>query len=167
MNAKTIRPVRFDGPGCYITLTRGLEAVVDETDAALVGQYNWCAHPAVGGLVYARTEWRADGKRTRVTMHRLLIAPDPGYVVDHIDGNGLNNRRLNLRVCLHKENLRNSASRKQNGLPKGVNPCRHRFEARIQVDGVVHRLGTFDTPEEAAAVYREAAERLHGMFARY
>jgi hypothetical protein len=168
MNAKTIRPVRVYGPDCYVTLTRGLEAVVDAQDAELVGRHNWYAEPKAGRVPYARSDMRIKGKWTKAYLHRFLVSPEPGYVVDHIDGDGLNNRRSNLRVCLHKENMRNSVSRKANGLPKGVHPYLNgRYKAYIQADGVVHQLGFFDTVEEAAEAYRRAAEELHGLFARY
>ena len=167
MNAKTIRPVRLYGPDCYITLTRGFEAVVDEADAALASQHNWYVEPKVGGLMYARSEMLVQGRWTKVYLHRFLIRPEPDYVIDHIDGDGLNNRRSNLRVCLHKENIRNSVSRKANGLPKGVHPYDGRFKAYIQADGVTYKLGFFDTVEEAGEAYRRAAEELHGVFARY
>lgn len=106
---------------------------------------------------------------TYVKLHRLLVNPRDDQVVDHADGNPLNNCRANLRACSHSENMRNRRTARSNrcGL-KGVyqDGRTNRWRAEIVMDGVRHRLGSFPTKYEAAAAYREAAVRLHGEFAR-
>jgi hypothetical protein len=147
---------------CEIPLSRGLFALVDTADFAWLSQWKWFA--------CSRYPQRNSGRgvsRTKVWMHREIARPRAGLVVDHIDGNPLNNTRANLRVCTTKENTRNCKGRRAGF--KGVQPrarCRSRFLARIRVDGRLLRLGTYPSEVDAALAY-DAAARLHfGEFAR-
>jgi hypothetical protein len=90
-----------------ISLTQGKAAIIDAADAALVGQYRWYAD--VGhATYYARTNIRNEhGGRRSLKMHRLLMGEPVGMFVDHISGDGLDNRRCNLRVISQAENNRN------------------------------------------------------------
>lgn len=94
----------------------------------------------------------------------------PEHIVDHRDGEGLNNRWENLRQATEAQNARNARRHRDNttGL-KGVHFNRQlgRFQANIHADGVSHHLGLFDTAEEAGEAYANAAQRLHGPFARH
>ena len=115
----------------------------------------------------ARSYWE-DGKLHNELLHRTLARAQKGCVVDHIDGDKLNNRLSNLRICTHSENMRNRKMSFSNisGL-KGVEPTKSgTFRATIRVNKVIHRLGTFATAEAAHAAYCEASARLHGEFAR-
>ena len=98
-------------------------------------------------------------------MHRMLMvgSADVGnLVVDHIDRNRLNNRRSNLRLITHAQNLANSVPRKGRKY-KGVFAHRTKWEAKIMVNMKLHRLGqSFKTAEDAARAYNEAAIRLIG-----
>lgn len=104
-----------------------------------------------------------DGKR--YGAHRLAMLLKEGRwpinMVDHIDGNGLNNRPENLRHCNKSENGQNQIGRRGKMLPMGVHPNRTRFMARIKIAGVDHFLGTHDTPEEASEAYLKAKRELH------
>jgi len=91
-----------------IPLTRGYTATIDEADVDLVAPYSWHAFPH-RRTVYARAT--IDGRMTM--LHQLLCQTPDGLVTDHIDGNGLNNRRSNLRVVTNGENLRNSYKHRQ------------------------------------------------------
>lgn len=99
----TVRPIRFAADIAYVPLTRGYEAVIDADDAELVGRWNWIAHVkpckrGEGVQVYAvRTEYGGE-KRRYIRMHRLIAGTPEGMETDHRDGDGLNNRRGNLRT---------------------------------------------------------------------
>lgn len=145
-----------------IPLTQGYVSEVDDEDFAFLSSHRWCAHRC-GTKVYAVT--RIDGKTVR--MHSLIT----GYpLTDHIDGDGLNNRRLNLRRCNRAENMQNSSKGRKHGATsrfKGVRFRRdvHKWEARIQVNGKSFNLGMFDKEEAAAYAYRIAALQHFGEFA--
>lgn len=91
-----------------VPLTRGFIAVVDESDFELVARFSWIAMPGKD-TTYAGRRVTIGGRNTTLYMHRLLMgcSPGDGTEVDHRDGNGLNNRRENLRVCVHWQNLCN------------------------------------------------------------
>lgn len=106
---------------------------------------------------------------TTVKLHRLIMNATPEQVVDHINGNKLDNRRENLRVCTQAENTRNNRTPRKNKTSrfKGVSwyPRGNRWKAQIQVNKQKKHIGYFPSEEEAALAYDEAAERLHGEFA--
>jgi len=92
-----------------------------------------------------------------------------GYEIDHIDGNGGNNRLRNLRFATHAQNSKNMRMHKDNSLGfKGVFSYgkNGKFRARIMNDGIAYHLGVFETAEDASIAYQEAAKNLHGEFAR-
>lgn len=148
-----------------IPLTRGLWALIDMGDLDIVRGKTWHAHVCKGGT-YARTWVRdANGKRVGLLLHKAIT----GWpMTDHVDGDGLNNARSNLRPASRAQNNRNSRVQKNNktGL-KGVSPMRSgRWRARIAVDGKQMALGAYDSPEAAHQAYRDASEKLHGGFGR-
>jgi hypothetical protein len=147
-----------------IPLTKNRYAVIDKADYDALPELrdnNWFYH----GAGYAWS-WLA-GKN--VLMHRLIMRPMQGAEVDHIDHDGLNNRRSNLRICEHKQNLKNLKRRRagKSSPYKGVSFEKQtgRWKAQISVDGKNLNLGRFLTEHEAARVYNEAALRLHGEYA--
>lgn len=166
---KPIRPLRIEGDVAYVTLTRGYEAIIDAADADLVGQHNWCAR-VKAGLVYAARSIHLPGDRAvTVLLHRAILGLTGKQHVDHGDGNGLNNRRANLRPCNSSQNAGNQRIARNNtvGL-KGVTRNKQgRFQAQIGYLGKRYHLGAFDTPEEAHKAYCDAATRLRGDFARF
>lgn len=119
---------------------------------------------------YARTSYSLSGMRKFVTLHRLIMWAAPGQVIDHIDGDRLNNQRSNLRFVSYAENSRNmrSANMKR-GLFKGVYPRRSLWRAsisdRTRAGSRHFHLGYFKHPEEAALAYDDMARRLYGRFA--
>lgn len=156
-----------------IELTRGYQAIVDHEDADLA-DYNWSAQ--VGGKTcYAkRNAPRSSKSRTKIQMHRVILSRIlgrellPGELTDHINGNGLDNRRSNLRVANPAQNIyntRTSASNKSGY--KGVHQLKRngRWQATIGVNGKKIHLGMYATAEEAHAAYCAAANFYHGEFA--
>lgn len=151
-----------------IPLTKGLVALVDADDFEWLSQWKWRASFSQGRVSAVAWIGPADNRRV-VRLHRKLMCPPPGMVVDHIDGDTLNNTRANLRVCTQRENSRNR--RKGGGANrfKGVYSDKRwptRFLATIGVDYRSIKLGWFGSEAEAARAYDDAARKLHGEFAR-
>ena len=146
-----------------IPLTQGQTALVDAADFdGLIG-HRWRANRN-GGTFYASTK-SEDGRQ--VYMHRFITHAPDGFEVDHINGNGLDNRRKNLRLASRQENARNrSVQRNSTTKLKGVYRAGDKFRAVICVDDKLLHLGVFNAPEIAALAYDLAARRLFGEFAR-
>ena len=146
-----------------IQLVNGGVAFVDDEDYEKVRGYRWRSFTRPN-TTYART----CNKGSTLLMHRLIMDAPPGTVVDHLDHNGLNNCRQNLRLCTQQQNLWN---RKRRGkcprspylgvavLPNG------RYETRLRVDGRVAYLGTFTNERDAALMYDAVVRRTRGEFA--
>lgn len=134
-------------------------AYVDPEDVDLVSAYRWRKR---GDYAAAMID------RTLVRMHRLLV-PEvaEGYLLDHIDGDGLNNRRSNLRVCTPQQNACNRGKRAttMHSRFKGVTRSANGWSAIIQHKGRAAHLGTFESEPLAARAYDRAAKKYHGEFA--
>lgn len=142
-----------------IPLTKGKFVIVDETDFNDLNQHKWCLH----SLGYAVR--RSDGQY--LLMHRVILGVEPGINVDHIDGDKLNNRRMNLRLCNQSQNCANRRLNRNNTSGyKGVVwvPRLKKFQAQIQVNRVNYRLGCHVTAEQAAIAYNKAAKKYFGDF---
>jgi len=146
-----------------------LRAIVDDEDYELVSQYKWYALRSAHtqAVWYAEASYPNSGGK--VLMHRLILKPGKLHV-DHIDNNGLNNQRSNLRFATTSQNQMNA--RKQSDTTskyKGVHYCKRekRWQARIAINGSPRRsLGYFSTEEEAAQAYNLAASNLFGEYAK-
>lgn len=129
------------------------------------------AHSAAG--LIGNHGYRVVGfARRRILAHRIVWAITygrwPRLQIDHINGIRDDNRLANLREATARQNVCNTPARKssKSGI-KGVSQHGNRWRASISLDGKTHRLGTFATAEEASAAYADAAQRLHGEFARW
>ena len=144
-----------------IPLSRGMSTVVDAADYEFLTQWGWRSSGKTRIYAVRRIE------RSPVSMHRLLMAPPAGMLVDHINGDGLDNRRANLRVTTWASNIQRAGGRVGRSGYRGVhlNNEGPRWCAHIRIKGQMRHLGVFDTPEEAAAVYDAAAIALHGPHA--
>jgi hypothetical protein len=163
--------VHVIGPSiAYIELTRGLFSLVDKEDADWLSQWNWHARPR-HQTFYAWRHHRAENGNTfQMGMHRAILNIPVGVWPDHINGNGLDNRRsANLRVVTHQQNAMNLALYKSNSLGvKGVHKIKdaNRYRATVYANKVRYDLGLFKTIEEASAAYQAAAKIHFGEFAR-
>lgn len=149
-----------------IPLTQGMAALVDDEDAERVlAQGKWYAHRNRHAFYALRMSRRPDGSRQTIGLHTFLT----GWpLVDHINGDGLDNRRANLRPATDTENRRNARRRTDNTSGfRGVHwhKARGTWRARISVDGQRVCLGYHPTADAAARAYDAAALVHHGEFA--
>lgn len=150
-----------------IELTQGKKAIVSQEDYESVSQYKWSydAHNncAVRSIFLGRDE---DGKQKSITvkMHRFIMGTQKGKDTDHINGDRLDNRRNNLRVCEHKDNQRNMKMHKDNTSGyKGVSRSR---EGKWVVKVGNKYIATFNDIIDAAKRYNQEATSAHGRYAK-
>ncbi len=161
MKRKQRSPLSFNSEGyVLIPLDVGLFAIADQEDAEYLQQFNWLQNS--NGEAY-----RCLVDRRTISMHRDLLG-SPTLEIDHKNGNRLDNRRSNLRLATHSQNLANSRIRPNNksgfkGVNKGTGNAR--WAARITVNYKLIQLGLFNSPENAALAYDEAARHYFGEFA--
>jgi len=150
-----------------IPLTQGKVATVDDADFDWLNRHKWC-HRSTPYSSYAVREIRQDSKAKQLGMHRAIMRPPVGMEVDHRNGDGLDNRKSNLRICTHKQNIRNSRKRaKASSRYKGVSWHKHSraWRAYIKTRGKQFHIGLFDNEQDAAHAYNVAAHKLFGQFA--
>lgn len=153
-----------------IPLTKGYIALVDDEDYEWLMQWKW--HYEDSEVGYARSFEKVDGRQVQFKMHQKIMEQCghnlTGFEVDHVDGNGLNNRKSNLRLATRIQNARNRKVNKNNTSGyKGVSLLPHgRWISYITHQKRRITIGLYDTREEAARAYNEVATILHGEFAR-
>lgn len=150
-----------------VPLSQGLAALVSPEDYEMVSQFTWCACKN-GPRFYARRSDYSAGKGVTVSMHRMIMNPPDGCVVDHIDGNGLNNQRSNLRIATNLENSWNQRKRSDSTSGfKGVywDKQNASWRAMIKVHGKRKHIGRFVDVQEAAKAYDRNAKEYFGEFA--
>lgn len=150
-----------------IRLTNGMFTVVDDDDFDRVKDYNWQHRSRKGAPSYVGCTKSKNKIKRWIHLHRLIMNCPENMEVDHIDGDGLNNCKSNLRICTHRENILNrSVNKRKDNSMKGVGLHEGRWRSRIASEGKKFFLGHFPTMELAAIAYNEKAKELHGEFAK-
>jgi hypothetical protein len=173
------------------------EVYLDAEDWETVNQHKWALKPCSGDLRYVSTAiphpsgntydyfFKKEHRMMRkaraswLMMHRLIMKSKPNEIIDHINGNGLDNRKQNLRICTH---IQNSYNRRKNANNtsgyKGVKRACGNYYSQLRKKGIIKwvaqinhegkriHLGVYDTKEEAAKIYDKRALELHGKFAK-
>lgn len=158
-------------PSKEITLSKGFVTIVDDADYVFLMQWKWSYVGNRYGNKYAVRKSYENGRKNpiHIIMHRLIMGNPEGMSIDHINGNGLDNRHCNLRICTHKQNTQSKIKRKNAASAyKGVTWIKEEklWKARIGVDYKRIILGKFHSEIEAALAYNEAALKYHGEFAK-
>lgn len=156
-----------------IVIISGKECIIDDSDLQIINGKRWIV-TSCNGKQYVRFNYSdtIDGKRKQIHLylHRHLLSAPKGMEVDHINGNTLDNRRSNLRVCTHRENIRNkkTPSHNKSGY-KGVSySARYKkYMVCIKMNGKTLHLGGFADPKEGYEVYKAKALELFGEYANF
>jgi hypothetical protein len=147
-----------------IKLTQGKVTLVDDEDYEYLNQWKWFAYNGKRTSYAGRHSKIINKKRRIIHLHREIMHPSNILYIDHIDRNGLNNQKTNLRICTRKQNTRNQKRSSSSGY-NGVYNLHGRIVAQIRVDGKGIHLGTFKTMIDAAKSRDIAAKKYFGEFA--
>lgn len=148
-----------------IILSDGKIAIVDDCDFERLSKFKWQSFTR-GKCTYARRSVKVKRETKNFSMHNEILGLKN---IDHIDGNGLNNKRDNMRPCSHVENMRNRRKHIfKTSKFKGVawKKTHQKFESYIRMAGTLIPLGYFDSQKEAAEIYNLAAALFFGKFAK-
>jgi hypothetical protein len=151
-----------------IQLPNGSIVTVDDEDYPMVASFKWHSEQGRNTEYAVRSAKNSMGRDTSIRMHRQILQVRRGEIIDHIDHNGLNNCKSNLRVCTNQENV--SHQRKRKGASsqyKGVtwNKQKQKWQAQIKVNYKNINLGLFETEADAALAFNQAAIHHFGEFA--
>jgi hypothetical protein len=152
-----------------IPLSKGMIAIVDDEDYDYINQWSWNYSPSRHRRTgYAVRGMTVDGKYKNIKMHREVLRPADNMEVDHVDGNGLDNRRANLREATRSQNQQSKGKPRNNTTGyKGIyySENKGKWRAQIGYGGKGHKLGWYKTIEGAAKAYNRAAIKYHKEFA--
>lgn len=144
-----------------VPLPGGAFAIVDLSDAERVSMHRWHLHKNRSRR-YARTEIAG----RKVYLHRFIVEAEPGSVFDHISGDGLDCRRSNIRPATFSQNCQNTHARVGFKGVRHPGPNKKKWAAHIKVHGTRRLIGSYETEEDAAHAYDNAAREVFGSFAR-
>jgi len=141
----------------------------DDEDIDLIKKYRWSIWRSATGKFYAFHSWKRSGEEVSIKMHRLVMGVEREKypLIDHCDGNTLNNKKVNLRKAVHSQNSMNRGKtiKNKSGF-KGVSKkTKNRYQVVVVVKGKRHYGGLFENPIDAAKKYDEMAKKHHGEFA--
>jgi hypothetical protein len=145
-----------------IILCSGEKVLVDDEDYKLLNSVKWYAS-YTSSNVYAIHSFRIKGIKRTVLMHQFILTPEDGFDIDHINGEGLDNRRCNLRLVTRRQNLQNRHTEKSSQYP-GVswNKRYKKYASQITINGKAHGIIMCDDEFEAFTAYRVAVKVLTG-----
>lgn len=159
--------IRIDGDVAYIELKNGIEAIIDYKDIGLIINNKWVA--SGNKYIYAKSLIKVNTGYKSLLMHRLIANAKYGLCIDHINGNCLDNRRINLRHATIAQNTCNQKIRKTNttGI-KGVyfEKSSQKWRAQIKFNYKKKTLGRFENIDDAKKAYAIASMNFHGEFGR-
>ena len=151
-----------------IPLSQGLVALVDDEDIERVLALGVWSAFRVGHTAYAQHAMRENGRQRNVLLHRVVLDAQPGQEIDHINGNGLDNQKANLRLVSRSQNMANQRKTRGASRFKGVwwDKVNSRWVAHIRNKGRSYFLGRYVSEEDAARAYDTAAIETWGEYAR-
>lgn len=150
-----------------IQLTQNKVALIDDEDFDFLNQWKWYFNYNYAKRTLNLKKQKFEKRKSKIIyMHRVIVNAQNGQIIDHINGNTLDNRKSNLRVCTHSQNLQNSKIK--TGKYKGVSWHKSSNKWLAKIGGTNSRIhiGLFSSKEEAALAYNEAALKYYGEFAR-
>lgn len=146
-----------------IPVRKGKNALVDDEDFEMLSKFRWFTFPRQYGTSYVlmKIPKSADMGKGQVAMHRLIMTPEEWEEVDHIDGDGFNNQKSNLRIVTHRQNGQNWHGKKTSRYP-GVDWVKRlgKWRANIRINGKKVYLGVSDDEDEAFQMYKDACDAL-------
>lgn len=146
-----------------IKITKNRHTLVDDEDFIILNNMKWHAQEGQCNKCYASTYINLKP----ILMHVFIVNPPKGFHVDHKNGNGLDNRKINLRICSRSQNMANRAMQKNNTSGfKGVYKKRKKWAAQVKLNKKYQYLGVFDSKSKAATAYDNAAIKCFGEFSR-
>lgn len=152
-----------------VPLTRGYEAMVDDEDYDRIMLYKWQSLIVTDNCIYGvRSTWDKIRKRTGQTilLHNFIVPPPEGFTNDHIDRNGLNCQKANLRFATKAQQMTNRIRVKRtDNIYRGVFKNKKNWMVQLRSNGILYHGGTFKNEIEAAKIYDELAKKYHGEFA--
>lgn len=152
-----------------IKLTQGQFALVDDSDFDWLNQWKWYVRKSGRNFYAVRDVWDKENKKNiKIHMHRLINNTPDGFETDHINRNGLDNRRINLRTSTHQENCFSPKLSKLNTSgSRGVyfEKFTNKWKAQAMINGRNITLGRFESKLEATFIALKKRKELYGQFA--